>query len=61
MSALLPSSEGAAWRAEMGSCLAEARDKSERRQFVRSYLRNVPRLIWTSWFLRLSGSRKELR
>ncbi|MGH3865465.1 MAG: hypothetical protein ACRDQ4_04860 [Pseudonocardiaceae bacterium] len=57
---LLPGGEGAAWLAEVGSCLAEAQDKNERRGYVRSYRRNVPRLVWTSWteHLSKSGSRE---
>lgn len=54
---LLPSDEGAAWLAEVTSCLAEVRDKGERRRYVRSYRRGVPQLIWTSWALHVSGSR----
>ncbi len=57
---LLPGSEGTAWLAELSSCLAEARDQSERRRYIRSYRRNVPQLVWTSWVVRLSGSRREL-
>lgn len=53
---LLPSDEGAAWLAEVTSCLAETHDKGERRRYVRSYRRGVPWLIWTSWVLHLSGS-----
>ena len=53
---LLPGDEGAAWLAEVTSCLAEAHDKRERRRYVRSYRRGVPRLIWTSWALNLSSS-----
>lgn len=55
---LLPGDEGAAWLVEVGSCLAEARDKGERRRYVRSYRRNVPQLIWTSWAEHLSASRQ---
>jgi hypothetical protein len=55
---LLPGDEGTAWVAEVGSCLAEARDQSERRRYVRSYLRNVPQLVWTSWAVRLGASRR---
>ncbi len=54
---LLPGDEGAAWLAEMTSCLAEAHDKGERRRYVRSYRRGVPQLIWTSWAVHLGGSR----
>ncbi len=54
---LLPGDEGAAWLAEVTSCLAEAHDKSERRRYLRSYRRGVPRLIWTSWALHWGGSR----
>lgn len=55
---LLPGDEGTAWWAEVTSLLAEAPDKSTRRRYVRSYLRNVPRLIWTSWSEYLSASRR---
>jgi hypothetical protein len=55
---LLPGDEGAAWLVEVGSCLAEAQDKGERRRYVRSYRRNVPQLIWTSWAEHLSASRQ---
>ncbi|MGH3902415.1 MAG: hypothetical protein ACRDTA_30005 [Pseudonocardiaceae bacterium] len=54
---LLPGDEGTAWLAEVTSCLAEARDKRERRRYIRSYRRSVRRLIWTSWALHLGGSR----
>jgi hypothetical protein len=46
---LLPGAEGQAWWAEVISCLAETPDSSERRQYVRSYRKSVPRLVWTSW------------
>jgi hypothetical protein len=46
---LLPGAEGQAWWAEVISCLAETPDSGERRQYVRSYRRSVPRLVWTSW------------
>ena len=46
---LLPGAEGEAWWAEVLSCLAEASDAGERRQYVRSYRRSAPRLMWTSW------------
>jgi hypothetical protein len=46
---LLPGAEGKAWWAEVISCLAEAPDSGERRRYVRSYRRSVPRLVWTSW------------
>jgi hypothetical protein len=46
---LLPGAEGKAWWAEVISCLAETPDPGERRQYVRSYRRSVPRLVWTSW------------
>ncbi|MCA1834921.1 MAG: DUF4383 domain-containing protein [Actinobacteria bacterium] len=46
---LLPGAEGEAWWAEVISCLAETPDSGERRQYVRSYRRSVPRLVWTSW------------
>jgi hypothetical protein len=53
---LLPSDEGAAWLAEVTSCLAEAYDEGERRRHIRSYRRAVLRLVWTSWALHLRGS-----
>ncbi len=46
---LLPGEEGRAWWAEMISCLAETTDSAQRRQYVRSYRRSVPQLVWTSW------------
>ena len=46
---LLPDAEGEAWWAEVTSCLAETPDNGERRQYVRSYRRSAPRLVWTSW------------
>lgn len=46
---VLPGAEGEAWWAEVTSCLAEAPDSGERRQYVRSYRRSAPRLVWTSW------------
>jgi hypothetical protein len=46
---LLPSEEGAAWWAEVTSCLAEVPDRRQRRRYVRSYRRSVPQLLWTSW------------
>ncbi len=46
---LLPGDEGTAWWAEVISCLSETTDPRQRRQYVRSYRRSVPRLIWTSW------------
>jgi hypothetical protein len=46
---LLPGDEGAAWWAEVTSCLAETPDPGERRRYVRSYRRSVPQLVWTSW------------
>lgn len=59
---LLPGGEGAAWVAEVASCLAEARDKGERRRYARSYRRNIPRLVWISWaeYLGASGRRELL-
>jgi hypothetical protein len=54
---VLPDGEGAAWLAEVSSCLAETRNKGKRRRYLRSYRRNVPRLIWTSWTEHLSKSR----
>lgn len=53
---LLPGDEGAAWLAEVNSCLAETADPCERRRYVRSYRREVPRLVWTSWSEHLSAS-----
>jgi hypothetical protein len=53
---LLPRDEGAAWLAEVRSCLAEAHDDGERRRHIRGYRRAVPRLLWTSWALHLRGS-----
>jgi hypothetical protein len=55
---LLPGDEGAAWLAEVTSCLAETTDKGERRRYMRSYRRNVPQLIWASWTEHLSASRQ---
>lgn len=55
---LLPGDEGGVWLAEVASCLAETPDKSERRRFVRSYRRRMPQLIWTTWTVHLSGSRR---
>jgi uncharacterized protein DUF4383 len=46
---LLPSEERSAWWAEVTSCLAETSDPNKRRQYVRSYRRSVPQLVWTSW------------
>jgi hypothetical protein len=46
---LLPGEEGPAWWAEVISCLAETPDPRRRRQYVRSYRRSVPQLVWTSW------------
>jgi Domain of unknown function (DUF4383) len=46
---LLPGEEGTAWWAEVTSCLAETPDPRQRRQYVRSYCRSVPQLLWTSW------------
>ncbi|MGH3573540.1 MAG: hypothetical protein ACRDR6_19130 [Pseudonocardiaceae bacterium] len=46
---LLPGAEGGTWWAGVICCLAETRDSGERRQYVRSYRRSVPRLVWTSW------------
>lgn len=57
MGGLLPGDEGTAWLIEVVSCLAEAPDKKTRRQYVRSYWRGMPKLIWTSWALYLGGSR----
>jgi uncharacterized protein DUF4383 len=48
---LLPGEEGTAWWAEVTSCLAETPDPGQRRQYVRSYRRSVPQLVWTSWTL----------
>lgn len=46
---LLPGEEGTGWWAEVTSCLAETPDPGQRRQYVRSYRRSVPQLVWTSW------------
>lgn len=46
---LLPGKEGTAWWAEMISCLSETADPGQRRQYVRSYRRSTPQLVWTSW------------
>ncbi|MGH3781124.1 MAG: hypothetical protein ACRDRO_10995 [Pseudonocardiaceae bacterium] len=46
---LLPGEEGTAWWAEVISCLSETTDPGRRRQYVRSYRRSVPKLVWTSW------------
>jgi hypothetical protein len=54
---LLPRDEGAAWFAEVTSCLAEAHDEDERRRHILSYRRAVPRLVWTSWVLHARGSK----
>jgi hypothetical protein len=54
---LLPGDEGAAWMAEVTSCLAEAENEDERRRHVRGYRRAVPQLVWTSWAVHLRGSR----
>ncbi|MGH3921807.1 MAG: hypothetical protein ACRDTT_02845 [Pseudonocardiaceae bacterium] len=55
---LLPGDEGTAWWAEVTSCLAETPDPGERRRYMRSYRRGVPRLIWTSWTEHLRASRQ---
>lgn len=55
---LLPGGEGAAWLAEVTSCLAETADPGEQRRYVRSYRRNVLQLIWTSWTEHLRASRR---
>lgn len=55
---LLPGDAGEAWFAEVTSCVAETTDKGERRRYVRSYRRNVPQLIWTSWTEHLRASRR---
>jgi len=46
---LLPGEEGTAWWAEVTSCLAETPDPGQRRQYMHSYYRSVPQLLWTSW------------
>lgn len=46
---LLPGEEGTDWWVEMTACLAETPDPGQRRQYVRSYRRSVPQLVWTSW------------
>jgi hypothetical protein len=56
VSGLLPGAEGAAWLAEVSSCLAETSDEHERRRYVSSYRRGVPRLVWNSWMLYFSSS-----
>lgn len=53
---LLPGEEGKAWWAEVTSCLAETADSHQRRQYVRSYQREVPRLVWTSWTPQVRGA-----
>ena len=53
---LLPGGEGKAWWAEVTSCLAETADPYQRRQYVRSYQREVPRLVWTSWTPQVRGA-----
>jgi hypothetical protein len=50
---MLPGEEGTAWWAEVTSCLAETLDLGQRRQYVRSYRRSVPQLVWTSWTSRV--------
>ncbi|MBV9164142.1 MAG: hypothetical protein JO309_09590 [Pseudonocardiales bacterium] len=55
---VLPDGEGAAWLAEVVSCLAETLDKDKRRRYVRSYRRSVPRLVGTSWAEHLRASRR---
>jgi hypothetical protein len=52
---LLPGEESRAWWAEVISCLSETSDPGQRRQYVRSYRRSVPRLVWTSWTSRVRG------
>ncbi len=49
LGSLLPSDEGAAWLAEVLSCLAETPARRERRRHIRSYRRAAPDLLWTSW------------
>ena len=58
---MLPGDEGAAWLAEVNSCLAEA-EPGQRRRYVRSYRWAAPQLIWTSWseYLNVSGRRELL-
>jgi hypothetical protein len=46
---LLPGEEGTGWWAEVTSCLAEIPGPGQRHQYVRSYRRSVPQLVWTSW------------
>ncbi|MDQ3765045.1 MAG: hypothetical protein M3460_27125 [Actinomycetota bacterium] len=58
LSNLLPSNEAAAWLAEVTSCLAETHEEGEQYRYLRSYRRSVPRLVWTSWTLRLTAPRR---
>jgi hypothetical protein len=53
---LLPGEEGTAWWAEVISCLAETPDPGQRRNYVRSYRRSVPQLVWTSWTSQVRGA-----
>lgn len=55
---LLPGDEGAVWWAEVTACLAETPDERTRRRYARSYRRNVPQLIWTSWTEHWGASRQ---
>jgi len=57
---LLPGDEGAAWVAEVTSCLAEAQNENERRRHIRGYRHAVPRLLWTSWAVHIRGSRSRM-
>ncbi|MGH3671344.1 MAG: DUF4383 domain-containing protein, partial [Pseudonocardiaceae bacterium] len=47
---------GKAWWAEVTSCLAETTDPQQRRQYVHSYHRAVPQLVWTSWTPQVRGA-----
>lgn len=54
---LLPRDEGRAWLAEITSILAEA-PRSTRHRYVRSYRREIPKVVWTSWSEHLSALRQ---
>jgi hypothetical protein len=49
MSGHLYSGTVKSWWAEVISCLAKTPNSDERRQYMRSYRRSVPRLVWNSW------------
>lgn len=58
---LLPGDEGAKWWADVNMFLAETVDPGKRSRYIRSYRRNVPQLVWTSWSEHLRASdRREL-